>query len=190
MCCEFFLKPVWIEVFPLQHPLPFNCVCICVCVNVEARGQPRVLFPRNLAPCFLKHSVSLAWGSLIWLGYLASEPRGSFCLPPLALEVLVTTSGFFKSIFLFFCQFHTCIYWIEVILPHYLLSSKASFFPQSPFHFCAFVCDPLSLIRATWRNMGGKLFTRAWTTYRWLKKVTPLPQMLLSVVLQGAKEMT
>lgn len=114
----FALKPVWIEVFPLQHLLHFNCVCICVCVHVEARGQPRVLFLRSLAPCFLRHSASLAWGSLIWLGCLASEPQGSSCLPPLALEVLVTTSGFFKSIFLFFCQFHTCIYWIKVILPH------------------------------------------------------------------------
>lgn len=56
-----------------------RCTCMCECMNVEVRGQPLVVVLRNHPPCFCEIAISLVWGFLISLEWLASELQGSAC---------------------------------------------------------------------------------------------------------------
>lgn len=66
--------------------------CTCVCTRIEIRGQPLESLFRPHPHCFLKHSLSVAWGQQIRLGWPASEPVESACLPfPwLGLQAILT----------------------------------------------------------------------------------------------------
>lgn len=62
----------------------FVCICTytCMCVECMCTWKPEVKL--NCSPFyFLKHDLSLAWGSQIQLDWLASESLDSACLTPL-----------------------------------------------------------------------------------------------------------
>lgn len=74
-------------------------VCLQICVQcVETKGQLRVSLLRHHPPCLLKSGLSLAWNSLISLGWLPQQAPGAahFCLPMPRLQTCAApVPGFF-----------------------------------------------------------------------------------------------